>query len=279
MIEASFLIMINRRTVEYEYKMISSFYDNYLKKHNYLSIKSVVVGYAQGNEVEFATIHNFHEFLLNLLITKKDNLMKNLNRCFMFSFGNNIEDKTFTKIKELIETDKLDDVKKSLRFIELCMCETDLNTAFALFAISGICLNSFYKDYVVIPVYIFEKISGITANYIIRDVFYKSVLELSLKKHDEDLKSKIIKSYEQTKEVFTRYGIEELWLFGSIIDGTYYDNSDLDVVVKMKNNSSFLDAAKFIRKFNKSNFDRKSDVLESEDFENLNKNIDKIKIL
>lgn len=271
--------MINRRTVEYEYKMISSFYDNYIKKHNYLSIKGVVVGYAQANEKELEIIHNFHEFLLNLMITKKDNLIKNLNRCFSFSFRNKIKDKTLTKIKEIIETDELDDVKISLRLIELCIVEPDLNTAFALFVISGIYLNSFYKDYVVIPVYIFEKISGITTNYKIRDIFYKSILELGLKKHDEDLKSKVINCYVQAKERFITYGIEELWLFGSIIDGTYHDYSDLDVVIKMKDNSSFLDAANFIRRFNKVNFDRKSDILENEDFENLNKNLDKIKIL
>lgn len=37
--------MINRRTIEYEYKMISSFYDNYIKMHNYLKIKSVVLDF------------------------------------------------------------------------------------------------------------------------------------------------------------------------------------------------------------------------------------------
>ena len=42
--------MINRRTVEYEYKMISSFYDNYIKIHNYQNIKKAVIGFSKVND-------------------------------------------------------------------------------------------------------------------------------------------------------------------------------------------------------------------------------------
>ena len=102
---------------------------------------------------------------------------------------------------------------------------------------------------------------------------------MNLKHHDYDLKERIINEYINKKDEFISYGIDKLWLFGSIIDGTYYDNSDIDVVITMKANTNFLEAFSFIKKFNKMRFDKNSDVLESEDFEMLNKDLKKIRII
>lgn len=74
-------------------------------------------------------------------------------------------------------------------------------------------------------------------------------------------------------------GIDKLWLFGSIIDETYYDDSDIDIVLKIKNGYNFLVASNYIRDFNKKNFEKKSDILEQGDFENLNCNLPKFKVL
>ena len=271
--------MFNRRTVEYEYKMISSFYDNYIKKHNYLLIKSIVVGYDSSDSRNHDLIRKFHRFLLNIIINNKKNILKELERCFSFSFGAEIGKTEKKKVSDIVKNKNLSDIQKSLRLLELAILEKNINYAFCFFILSGIFLNLFFKDYVVIPVYLFEKLEGITENYTIRDVYYKSIIELNLKYHETDLKNKIIKCYNDSKDEIKSYGVEELWLFGSIIDGTYHDHSDIDVVLKMKKNTSFIAASNFIQKFNKINFYRESDVLENDDFDNLNKNLEKIKVI
>lgn len=47
----------------------------------------------------------------------------------------------------------------------------------------------------------------------------------------------------------------------------------------MKNGYDFLIASNYIKDFNKKNFDRKSDILEQDDFEFLNHNLPKFKFL
>lgn len=139
-------------------------------------------------------------------------------------------------------------------------------------------INYYYRDYVVIPPYLFEKLNAITPSYEIRDVFYKSLIELGLKYHEENLKDKIKASYGEIEELLKTYGIEELYLFGSIIDETYHDFSDIDIIIKMKENYDLKKAVDFLKKFNKNKFDRKTDIIEYDDFENINKNINKIKV-
>lgn len=143
----------------------------------------------------------------------------------------------------------------------------------------GIYLNNYYHDYVVIPVYLFDKLNAVVKDYEIRDIFYQSLIEQTLKYHDTGLKDKVINKYMESKDEFISLGIEELWLFGSIIDDTYHDDSDIDIVLKMKDGHDFLTASSNLKDFNKKNFDKKSDIIENDDFENLNHNLAKFKVL
>lgn len=112
--------MINRRTVEYEYKMISSFYDNYIRKHNYLVIKSVVLGVTNEENEEIELIHKLHRFLVCIMIEYKQHFMNCINDVFLFAFGKNIDSIFLAKIKNINDTN-FNNVKKSLRFIEISM--------------------------------------------------------------------------------------------------------------------------------------------------------------
>ena len=270
--------MINRRTVEYEYKMISSFYDNYIRKHNYLLIKSVVLGITNEENEEIELIHKLHRFLVCIMIESKQHLMNCINNVFGFAFKRNIDSMFLTKIRKINDA-YLNDVQKSLRFIEMSMNEEDLMNSFCAFVLGGIYLNHYFNDYVVVPVYLFDKLGAVVNDYEIREVFYQSLIEQCLAKHDTTIKERVIKKYIECKDEFILLGVDELWLFGSIIDETYYDDSDIDIVLKMKNGYDFLIASNYIREFNKKNFDRKSDILEQDDFEYLNHNLPKFKVL
>lgn len=271
--------MLNRRSTTYEYKMISSFYDNYVKHHNYLKIKSIVlVNYFKTDE-ETNLIHKFHQFLVLMLIEPRISLIDTLNSNFQFVFKVNLSFDIYNQIKEINNSETLNDIEKSLRFLELSMVTQDQFSSFCLFVLGGIFLNYYYKDYIVIPVYLFDKLGTITHDYEIRDVYYKSVIEQTLKFHDDKLKDKIVGKYLDSRNELVKLGIDELWLFGSIVDGTYHDQSDIDVVIKMKDGYDFYEASNYIRIFNNKHFDKKSDILENDDFDNLNQGLAKIRIL
>ncbi len=47
-----------------------------------------------------------------------------------------------------------------------------------------------------------------------------------------------------------------------MVDDTYCDNSDIDLVIKVKNEEDFEESRLFLKEFNKRYFDRKSDIQE-----------------
>ncbi len=270
--------MVNRRTTEYEYKIISSFYDNYLKQHNYLNIKRIVLGICFSTNEENKMIKQFHEFLLCMTITSKENILNNLKRCSKFSLDIEMSEETCNMLEKIINEETMDDVQKSLRLLECSMVEKDVRQAYILFILSGMYLNFYYKDYVVIPVYMFTQLEAIVKDYEIRYIFYKSLIEQTLKCHDNNLKEKIIKVYEENKDNFISFGIDKLFLFGSIIDDTYYEHSDIDIVIKMKENGNYYEARKLLIEFNKEHFSMDSDIIESDDFIALNPCVKKYKV-
>ena len=127
--------MINRRTMEYEYKMISSFYDNYIKRHNYLIIKSIVLGCGMQDNNEYQDIHCYHVFLINMLIMKKDCIASSFEKCYRFSFDKTIDENICDKVKHILENKDLDDAQKSLRLLELSSNEDDRCLSFSLFVL------------------------------------------------------------------------------------------------------------------------------------------------
>ncbi len=109
----------------------------------------------------------------------------------------------------------------------------------------------------------FEHIKQLsTNNSEIRAAFYKGLIVSSVKKHDIDLKEKIEKIYLESKTIFATTNIQEIYLFGSVVDDTYCDNSDIDLVIKVKNEEDFEESRLFLKEFNKRYFDRKSNIQE-----------------
>ena len=80
--------MVNIRTVEYEYKMISSFYDNYKKIHIYDEIKEVVLGIKKADEIiNGHKILKMHKFLVLIIGSTINFSTKSILNTFSFVFG------------------------------------------------------------------------------------------------------------------------------------------------------------------------------------------------
>ncbi len=77
--------MVNIRTVEYEYKMISSFFDNLKKPHIYDEIKEVVLGIKKANEVKNGQkILKLHRFLILVVGATKNLSITSILNSFSF---------------------------------------------------------------------------------------------------------------------------------------------------------------------------------------------------
>ena len=255
--------MKNRRTIEYEYKMISSFYDNWFKCHRYQEIKRIVIGrfdYRNISEGEF--IYKMHQFLLLMSTWSFDEIAMNVEKTFNFIFEREMNYESLLLLKSVL--DKHESLfEKSFKFIETSIDDKTSEEAFVFFCVAGKLINATFSDYVVLPVNLFEHIKQLsTDNNEIRIAFYKGLIASSVKKHETSLKEEIKKIYSESKEIFVETNIQEIYLFGSIVDDTYCDTSDIDLIIKVKAEEDFEESRLFLKEFNKRYFDRRSDIQE-----------------
>lgn len=269
--------MINRRTIEYEYKMISSFYDNRLKDHRYSNIKRTALGIDVFDDDCVAMYNKMHLFLFIALQKGLKISEKDLLSAYSFAFG--VEgNKTLCEIHWIINEPRYSPIEKSLMLIDLSSEILSVEESFVAFVYAGIFLNVHYKDFVVVPVYICDCLSKVTNDPVIRKTFYEGLVSQTVKKHDDSLLEKVIASYNDNRDFFIKNGINEIYLFGSVVDGTYYDGSDLDLVIKT-NEDGFASAARLVSDFNTEKFSRKSDIQEYEGFVHHNPKIEKIRLV
>lgn len=272
-------VMVNIRTVEYEYKMISSFFDNYKKIHIYDEIKEVVLGIKKANEVKNGLeILKMHRFLILAIGSTINISIKSILNLFSFVFGN----KALIRLKycygQRINRINLKHYTTCFQLLDLSKNEKELLSSYFLFVLAGILMNYHFNDYVVVPVYLFDNLEKIKDEQI-KACFLDGLIRNSLKKHKNDLKEKIFETYQKNALYFISNGIKNVWLFGSISKDQYNDFSDIDIVIDCENNKNVPEALSLISKFNKEHFDRKSDVHFYEDFIEHNPTIKLLKLI
>ena len=208
-----------------------------------------------------------HRFLLLILTLE----IEQVPAIFAFCFGRDLTESFICKIEKVFNLNE-DDISRSLRIIDLSITSVNMQEAFAYFCLAGKFINRFFHEYLVIPVFLFNSLKTITKDYVIRKTFYQSILSSGLKKHDNNLKEKILKFYCENESLFLDVPIEEIYLFGSILDDTYYDRSDIDIVIKVNNERDFNEMSLFLQEINLKHFNRKSDIQEYEGFKEYNSN-------
>ena len=79
------------------------------------------------------------------------------------------------------------------------------------------------------------------------------------------LKEKTINIYQKESKYFFELGIDEIYLFGSVLKNEYTSFNDIDIIVKFKKEIININERKSIehklKLFNFDKFDRKSDIL------------------
>ncbi|MCF0118109.1 MAG: nucleotidyltransferase domain-containing protein [Bacilli bacterium] len=264
--------MINIRNIEYEYKTISSFFDNKIKFHFYDEIKSIIIGKEISKEFKYTnSIRKMHRFLILSFSNYNNTDFELLYKDFNYVCETAIENKKITKLREIFEAGCYKKNKAVILLLE-CINEENMYIAFFEFVLFQIFLYKYYKDYVVIPMFLFDyffKIKDIE----VKSTFLYGIIERGLKKHQTNLKSEIIKIYMEQSEELKKIGIQNIWLFGSVQKEEYNDLSDIDLVIKVDNEESEGHCIEKIRNFNKKWFDRKSDIHIYDDFIEYNPNI------
>jgi len=258
--------MIHVRTVSYEYKTISSYFDNKLKENYYDNIKNIVIGKELDQKFKYSdAVIKFHRFLLLSFSDYCNGTFTDLYRDYLKIFDLEIEENKRNKLRYIFDANGLSVEEKIVSMVECCLAENNLGIAFFVFILIAILIFRHYKDYIIIPPYLFEHFNKIT-DAEVKGTFLLGLIERGIKHHQNDLKELIKQKYKESCDLIHSFGVENVWLFGSIQKEEYNDYSDIDLVVKLQDDIGERDAIHKLSEFNNQVFYRKSDIHIYEDF-------------
>ncbi len=252
--------------ISYAYKMISSFYDNYLGEHVYDEIKKITLNIKKVETEREKQIHGFYQ--LYLLI---------FSRHYCSTFEEYLDD--YLKIYKQLQTEESFAIKNLLDLasqdLYLAICRMNVLICKGINSFTFFCylllvrlLNNELNQLVVMPENFTRDCSPIHDEVILK-YFVMGWISSLKKDTKEDLKNSIIKKYQKEKMKMIKKGIKALYLFGSIMKGEYHKESDIDLVVKFDNKIDYFaqkDLILFLKKYNLKNFMKESDILEYDDF-------------
>lgn len=259
--------MISVRSNKYEYKIISSFYDNYIKQHQYDYIKQVVLGLEPN---------------INRPLTQK---IKRMQQLFLLCDTTGIKDyEILIKHFEYIGQIQLTPATKQTIAVSFSIYSTDpikailtlLDQAkwvsewesFFCFVLATLFINYFYNEYIVFPVYLIDEIDKVQ-DPSIRSAFFDGHIQ-RVCKHPQKVNTlnRITTVYAQNKNFFIENGFDGIYLFGSIAKKEDTEYSDIDLVLKLNtdNDADISNAILIVSEFNKKQFGKKSDIHLYDDF-------------
>lgn len=165
-----------------------------------------------------------------------------------------------------------DDYKKLQSCILMSINAKNDNISFFWFLMVTIMLNKIYGEPCVPPVDLFKRIQSISDKNT-QYYFLKAWLDDFYPEIKKDLREKVIDVYQKESHYFYEIGIEEIYLFGSVLKNEYSSSSDIDLIIKFKKEIVDITERKLIEHklkiFNFDKFERKSDILWSEIAEEL----------
>lgn len=265
--------MIHVRSVEYEYKTISSYFDNKIKEHHYDEIKSIVIGKEHDSKFNYSNaVFRFHRFLLLSFSDYYNGNFSDLYRDYFMIFSSEIEEDRRNELTFVFDGKEMSVERKIVSLVEFCLKENSVEIAFFLFVLIEILLFRHYKDYVILPPYLFDYFNKIT-NSEVKGAFLLGLIERGVKKHQNDLKDLIKVKYQEFRELICSFGIKNVWLFGSVQKEEYNDYSDIDLVITLQKDAGERDIINKLSEFNQRTFYRKSDIHIYEEFIEYNPHI------
>lgn len=238
-------------------KVISSFYDNKFKKHFYTEIKEIT--YRLGNisvsacKQEIYNIFKIFQIIFSVKLDAEYSVYKKEVEIFDY-----INQKCL-----LNKVTKESSYERILEYIENSINEENIFNSFFYFCLIAIELNKLFEYPCVPPVDLFHQIS-VLKNKSFKCNFLKIWLDCLYKQRDKDLKNVLLKEFRKNKETFNDLGFKHIYLFGSLIQGNYHQDSDIDLIVEFNDNLNIKEikiAEKRIKMFNFDLFERKTDII------------------
>lgn len=157
-----------------------------------------------------------------------------------------------------------DKYKKLLECILMSMNSKQVNSSFFWFLMANIMLNKIYGEPCVPPVDLFIRMKSINDEKM-QYYFLKAWLDDFYPEPIRDLKEKVINIYQKEPKYFFELGIDEIYLFGSVLKNEYTSFNDIDIIIKFKKEIININERKSIehklKLFNFDKFNRKSDIL------------------
>jgi len=110
--------MIHVRTVSYEYKTISSYFDNKLKENYYDNIKNIVIGKELDQKFKYSdAVIKFHRFLLLSFSDYCNGTFTDLYRDYLKIFDLEIEENKRNKLRYIFDANGLSVEEKIVSMI------------------------------------------------------------------------------------------------------------------------------------------------------------------
>lgn len=238
----------------YPCKTISNFYDNFYGIHIYDEIKLITYRKSRISE-ENQDLNDYFilfQLIYSLPIDASWNMYKSKYLMLMNKEFSNEYDSILLKLKLNI----FDAIFNFSR-----MLKKNLKEAFVIYLYIQNQISKLVGYSILLPAnlkqecdtILDEKIGG----YFIKGFFY-----MLYKPKKYDLRERIIEKYKNDKDKLSQ-NIEEVYLFGSVYKNEYNDFSDIDLVIKFKDNITLEDmliSKQTFTKYNKEIFDRRTDI-------------------
>lgn len=262
------------QNISYPYKVINSYFTNFFNLNEYNDIKNAVLGI---NDF----LNKYHKYYLfyQILFSFKD-------------YHNYYEALPYFKLTFNIDIFKSEAIKVIDAGIA---CENTLfgfisifnkinyfskEEGFLLFIVMQMMINQHYNSLIILPHDLFKETRNI--KYISTLAYYANgILIKRVKRNERNLLNKIKDIYSQNLAYFYNMKIKSIYLFGSVKENEYHNESDIDMVVEF-NNCTYKEKVEVFDKiiiFNRNNFGRDTDLQEYNDFIEINPNIKLLKII
>lgn len=235
-------------------KIISSFFDNYYKEHYYDIIKLItyrrLIIKSDLEKVIYTLFEMFQFFYSMPLYESIDFYNKNMKKHNFISVNIDI---------------KIDDIYMTIiELNDLINKEDDIKNKFYYYLMITKLLNIEFEKSIVPPLNLEDKLANIT-NDSVKCYFIKSWLfNLYNGSKYKPIKEELIKLYTKNKYNLQMLGVENIFIFGSVNQGTDNIYSDIDIIIKLLNDVNKESVLNYIHSFNKNHFNKDTDILDYE---------------
>lgn len=245
------------------YKTIWSFFFNKVNKDVYKEIKNISLDYVDAGSTTFGTNVVFMSLLLQNIIAKwrSGTIDYYFSVFVLFKKLGRISSAQVKKIKERLREYDYGNfsIDSAYNLINLSIKSKNINISFFYFVLCQTMLCKIYNRLAIFNHDLFDILISIK-NKNVKIMVFKTIIKKQFFSVQQDLKKSITTYCLLNKNEFENRGISHLWLFGSINDNQYHDNSDIDMIVDFNEEYVFKDAYMFLSIMLFKQFGRKSDL-------------------